>query len=135
MTNEDLKEAINEMVGKINDKVDEIRQTMNEFDAVVEKAERDGYVGDLWRTDYTVTGRGAFPMDMLRYAVSWPHDESDASNITYSQDDDNYDETYVIRLTKYHRDRNPQLCEERWESKFRWKVLRTDEHRVETVRS
>jgi len=125
MTNDDLREAIGEMLGKI-------KQASDEFDDLVTEASRKGYVGDLYRTDYTVTGRGAFPMDMLRYAVSWPHDESDASNITYSQDDDNDTETYVIRLSKYHRDAMPQLCDERWEQKFRWKVLRNNT--IETVK-
>lgn len=32
---------------------------------------------------------------------------------------------------KYHRDATPNLSEERWESKFRWTVLRDS---IETVR-
>lgn len=137
MTNEDLKVAVEAMAGQINDAVGTIREAIAEFDIRVETAEREGYVGDLWRTDYSVTGKGAFPVDMLRYAQSWPKDEPDASNIVYSQDDGNYDEVYTVRLTKHHRDRNPNLCEERWESKFKWKVVITDDdkHRTETTRT
>lgn len=123
MTNEDLKEAIGAMCSKINDAVETVRQAVNEFDTVVEMAERDGYVGDLYRTDYTVSGRGAFPVDMLRYAVSWPKDESDARAIEDSLEHGGSDDQFTVRLSKYHRDAQPHLCEDRWESKFRWKVL------------
>ena len=135
MTNEDLKEAIGTMCGKINDAVDTVRQAVNEFDTVVEMAERDGYVGDLFRTRYTVTGRGAFPLDMLRYSTSWPNDEQDARIIEESIEHGGGNDQFTVRLCKYHRDRNPNLCEDRWESKFRWKVLRTAAHEVETTRT
>ncbi len=31
---------------------------------------------------YTVTGRGNFPIDMLRYDAAWPMTGDDAANIT-----------------------------------------------------
>lgn len=123
MTNEDLKEAVDMMAGKINDNIEAIREVVTQFDFVVETAQRDGYVGDLYRTTYTVSGRGGFPIDMLRYAVSWPHDEADARAIEDSLESADYGDPFTVRLTKYHRDATPQLCEDRWESKFRWKVL------------
>lgn len=137
MTNEDLKEAIGTMVGKINDQVESIRQAVNEFDTVVEMAERDGYVGDLFRTDYIVQGKGAFPLDMLRYTQSWPKDEQDARLIAESITEEEHftaTELRTVRLTKYHRDATPVLSDERWESKFRWKVLRNKDT-VETTRT
>jgi len=33
----------------------------------------------LWK--YTVTGRGAFPIDMLRFDQAWPHTTTDAYNV------------------------------------------------------
>lgn len=134
MTNEDLRTAVESMAGQINDAVGTIREAIAEFDIKVEKAEREGYVGDLYRTDYTVQGRGAFPLDMLRYAVSWPKDEGDANTIERSIRNDETDSdqmVYTVRLCKYHRDRNPNLCEDRWESKFRWVVGGT----IETTRT
>jgi len=126
MTNEDLKIAVESMVGQITEKVGGIREAIAEFDIRVRQAERDGYVGDLYRTDYTVVGRGAFPVDMLRYATSWPHDETDARHIEESLEQADNNDPFTIRLTKYHRDAQPNLCDDRWESKFRWKVLRNN---------
>ncbi len=133
MTNEDLKVAVEAMAGQINDAVGTIREAIAEFDIRVEQAEREGYVGDLFRTDYTVSGRGPFPIDMLRYAVSWPADEADARAIEESLEQADNTDPFVIRLTKYHRDATPQLCDDRWESKFKWKVLRNNT--IETTRS
>jgi hypothetical protein len=134
MTNEDLRKAVVKMVEDIAPHMDGIRDAIAEFGDVVDKASRDGYVGDLYRTRYTVTGRGAFPMDMLRYAVSWPNDEQDARRIEESLEHGDSNDQFTVRLCKYHRDRSPSLCEERWESKFRWKVLNTDAHEIETTR-
>lgn len=134
MTNEDLKAAVVGMVNEIAPSMDNIRKAIADFAGVLDKAERDGYVGDLYRTRYTVTGRGAFPLDMLRYAVSWPNDEQDARTIEKSLEFGGGSDQFTVRLCKYHRDANPTLCEDRWESKFRWKLLRTDAHEVETTR-
>lgn len=95
----------------------------NLIDRLRREMEQD-YVGELYRTDYSVTGRGAFPLDMLRYTSSWPKDESDVFAIEHSLDSDFDDsEQYTVRLTKYHRDPKPKLAEDRWISKFRWKVV------------
>lgn len=135
MTNEDLKEAVGTMVEKIAEQMEGVRTAIHEFDTKVEMANRDGYVGDLFRTRYTVTGHGAFPLDMLRYSTSWPNDEQDARTIEESIEHGGGNDQFTVRLCKYHRDANPNLCEERWESKFRWRVLRSAAHEVETTRT
>jgi hypothetical protein len=97
------------------------------FSKVIErlkKAMEDDYLGELYRTDYSVTGRGAFPIDMLRYTESWPKDESDVYEIEHSIEDAmRYDDPFTIRLTKHHRDPEPRLAADRWSAKFRWLVL------------
>lgn len=90
----------------------------------VKEAIDSGYLGDLYRTDYQVTGHGAFPIDMLRYTVSWPTGESDAQAIEDSIEKADATDPFTITLSKYHRDPKPTLAEDRWLSKFRWKVLR-----------
>jgi len=85
----------------------------------------DGYAGDFYRTDYVVEGEDEFPHDMLRYAVSWPKDESDARAMGEGQG-----RRRRVTLTKYHRDPKPHLAEDRWLSKFRWKVVEV----LDTVR-
>jgi hypothetical protein len=90
------------------------------------KAEQTGYLGTLYRTDFEVEGSGAFPVDMLRYTCSWPKGESDARAI-----EDSFDASVrrTIALSKYHRDPEPNLAADRWEAKFRWRVVRV----IETV--
>lgn len=92
----------------------------------IRAAERVDYLGALYRTDYQVEGAGDFPVDMLRYTCSWPKDESDARAI-----EDSFDASArrTITLSKYHRDPEPNLAGDRWEAKFRWRVVR----RIETV--
>lgn len=85
------------------------------------------YVDPLYRTDYLVSGQGAFPLDMLRYTQSWPCTEVDARAIETSIELATVDDPFTIRLTKYHRDQKPDLAEQRWSSKFRWRVVGTPE--------
>lgn len=92
----------------------------------LKKRFEDGYFGDLYRTDYIVEGSDEFPFDMLRYTQSWPTLESEITLI--EQPLDGYPKRRV-RLSKYHRDPRPQLAENRWSSKFHWKVVEV----VETV--
>lgn len=89
-------------------------------------AEERGYLGTLYRTDYVVEGSGAFPVDMLRYTSSWPKDEGDARAIEDSFEGGG---KRTITLTTKHRDPEPRLAGDRWEAKFRWRVVRV----VETV--
>jgi hypothetical protein len=71
---------------------------------------------------------------MLRYTCSWPKGEVDAQAI-----EDSLDDTVAaaaprrgprtVMLCRYHRDPEPQLAGDRWQSKFRWRVVRV----IETV--
>ena len=94
--------------------------------AAVRAAEEQGYLGTLYRTDFEVEGTGDFPVDMLRYTCSWPKGESDARAI-----EDSFDSSSrrTVALSRYHRDPEPHLAADRWESKFRWRVMRV----VDTV--
>lgn len=91
------------------------------------EAEKSGYLGTLYRTDFEVEGVGEFPMDMLRYTSSWPTEEGDARDIENSFAIGST--RRKIRLSRHHRDPDPQIAADRWEAKFRWKVVRI----VETV--
>lgn len=99
------------------------------IDSIVEHlhaAEQTGYLGTLYRTDFEVEGAGGFPVDMLRYTYAWPKGEIDARAI-----EDSFDSSArrTVVLSRYHRDPEPQLAADRWESKFRWRVVRV----IETV--
>lgn len=83
------------------------------------------YVGDLYRTDYEVEGEGRFPLDMLRYACSWPAREQDEPQLMGGYDADHR----CVRLSTWHRDPEPRIAADRWERKFRWRVIRI----IETV--
>lgn len=89
-------------------------------------AEKTGYLGTLYRTDFEVEGTGAFPIDMLRYTCAWPKGETDTHAI-----EDSFDGSgrRTIALSRYHRDPVPNLAGDRWASKFRWQVVRV----IETV--
>jgi len=93
------------------------------------KAMEVEYVEPLYRTDYSGTGSGPFPVDMLRYTQSWPKTEGDARAIEDSHEQAGYNDQFTVRLTKCHRDQDPGLSEDRWTSKFRWKLVGV----VETV--
>lgn len=98
------------------------------------EAEKSGYLGTLYRTDFVVEGTGAFPIDMLRYTCSWPKGESDTQAIEDSHDDEVRAASprrgpRTITLSRYHRDPEPSLAADRWEAKFRWRVTRV----IETV--
>lgn len=93
----------------------------------LEKTLETEYAGALYRTDYSVTGRGAFPVDMLRYTRSWPATEADVGEIERSIELAGCDDAFTVRLTKHHRDPDPGLEEERWRSKFKWKLVGNNE--------
>ena len=114
-----------EMIEKLrHDESLSAREALSQLALDLKRRFEDGYFGDLYRTTYEVTGRGAFPVDMMRYAVSWPHDEADTHAIEESLESGSMDDQFTVKLSKYHRDPKPQLAEDRWLSKFRWKVLR-----------
>lgn len=128
MTNQEIIQAFNQLGYEVKLQIQKVQDE-------IAKADRDGYLGDLYRTDYSVIGRGAFPVDMLRYACSWPADETSAGQIERSHESDvEASDPFSIRLTRYHRDPVPNLCDDRWESKFRWKVVRTGGNMPSTSR-
>lgn len=115
MTNDDIKEAASKLA-------QQIAIAARDFSDDIAKAAREGYIGDLWRTDYEVEGAGEFPVDMLRYACSYPAREEDAHAIAREGN-------RVVRLSRTHRDRSPTLPMARFES-MHWRVIRV----VDTVR-
>ncbi len=99
--------------------------------AKLEKLTETDYVGDLYRTDYEVEGCDEFPVDMLRYTSSWPRNEIDASIVRgLLGGSDNVGVSYTVTLSKYHRDPEPNLANDRWQSKFNWTVVRV----IDTMR-
>lgn len=92
--------------------------------------QKSSYLGVLYQTEYQVTGRGAFPIDMLRYSQSWPKEESAARQIEDSCEHGGIDDVFTVVLVKNHRDRTPQLSEERWEQRFHWKVKLIETRRL-----
>ena len=104
-------------------------ESLDELERRLKQAINSDYLGELFRTTYTVTGKGPFPIDMLRYTWSWPDGESDAHTIAESFDD--YRDPRVrerditVKLCKYHRDPTPSLNEDRWLAKFRWIVVQS----------
>lgn len=58
----------------------------------------------------TITGRGAFPIDMLRYDTCWPVSSEDASKIRRSIED--VPHRWSIRVTTSRRG----FTDGRWES-------------------
>ena len=108
---------------------DHIESAVQIIESITEhlrEAEQTGYLGTLYRTDFEVEGHGAFPIDMLRYTSAWPKGESDARAIEDSFDGGG---RRTITLTREHRDPEPRLAGDRWEAKFRWRIVRV----IETV--
>ena len=68
---------------------------------------------------FAVEGRGAFPLDMLRYDRCFPRSETDAN---IAQDHENIRTVRKVELTALERPSYWQPCEGRWES-FGWRVV------------
>jgi hypothetical protein len=66
----------------------------------------------MMQRSFTVSGRGAFPLDMLRYDSCWPNSEADTSAI------DEPRERRKVTLRTYS---NYSPTIDRWES-FGWRV-------------
>ena len=64
---------------------------------------------------YTLKGRGAFPVDMLRYDACYPATETDSSRIIASHTPHHHNEV-EIRVSGW------RCTEARWAS-FGWKVV------------
>ena len=120
---------IYKVLEKFRSEWDRIESATPVIDAIVahlRTAEETGYLGTLYRTDFEVEGAGAFPVDMLRYTCAWPKGEADTRAV-----EDSFDSSArrTITLSRHHRDPEPHLAGDRWESKFRWRVVRV----IETV--
>jgi hypothetical protein len=77
---------------------------------------------------YTVEGRCAFPIDMLRYDCCWPATEQDANQIESINDpmvDSREDKPYQITVETARNTRDHGrfiVTEGRWDS-FNWKLV------------
>jgi hypothetical protein len=60
-----------------------------------------------------------FPMDMLRYAHTWPADDISALNIGLTHQ--HKTECVVVNLTRISATKRPTLFEDRWKS-FGWEM-------------
>lgn len=81
-------------------------------------ARKDEYKVERNSWSYQVTGRGRFPVDMLRYDGAFPHQSGDARKIEQSLDWHRPGtEVYTIRLRSHTQ--TPTV--ERWRT-FGWTV-------------
>lgn len=67
----------------------------------------------------TISGRGHFPIDMLRYDQCWPAEQQDVESIGLSVAHSGQDETHTIQVLSQYP---PTTA--RWMS-FSWKVEKT----------
>lgn len=125
----DILKFIDKHIGEW-EHIDVAAQALTSLREALVREMDDDYLGDMFKTEYAVTGTGAFPVDMLRYTSSFPMDESDAAEIENSLDNEPRvgSGQFTVRLVKYHRDAAPTLSDERWWSKFSWKVLNETVH-------
>lgn len=75
----------------------------------------------MYQFRYRVTGRVAFPIDMLRYDQSFPASEIDSGKIDRALHHD-FKDGEEIELTTWTENRKWSPTERRWES-FLWKVI------------
>jgi hypothetical protein len=79
-------------------------------------------------TDFTVTGRGPFPFDMLRTDECWPADGVTASMLATAGTDRH------PRMMKFRTQRSINVHPKRWDS-FGWKVVTIDSERYGDIMS
>lgn len=73
-------------------------------------------------TEFTVTGTGAFPVDMLRYDGCYPATTEDALSLVMDRADPKYREPRTIRLRSRGEGRKgSEPTTGRWSS-FMWRV-------------
>lgn len=70
-------------------------------------------------TTFTVTGRGSFPLDMLRYDQCFPFGPDDVANMDVGQ-------RREVRLVHYGEQRHWEPTKDRWAS-FGWVVCRVND--------
>jgi hypothetical protein len=76
---------------------DYIRDLKSECRQLASQLNEKEYKMQNWRHEYTVTGCGAFPVDMLRYDASYPKSTDDAVSIALNMTDDK--EVYLAMRT------------------------------------
>ncbi len=82
---------------------------------------------DYRQTNLVVSGRSAFPLDMLRYDMCVPRGSEDVSTIEHSQDFANrrdangFPRDFVVRLLRYSG-AGSKCTADRWRS-FGWVVI------------
>jgi len=74
----------------------------------------------VYRTRFTVEGRGHFPVDMLRYDCCYPETSRDGKYIQVRHED-----ITTILLARVHAGKQWHPTEARWNS-FRWAVVDID---------
>lgn len=72
----------------------------------------------MYRIEFTVTGNGNFPIDMLRYDSCFPYNSEDVAKIECRVFSDT---RQTIRLAKYALKRDTMPTTLRWQS-FLWSV-------------
>ena len=65
---------------------------------------------------FSVTGRGFFPFDMLRYDRCWPESQDDVTNLGLNE------MVRVVTLKRYSSVKGELPTIARWQS-FRWEVM------------
>ena len=82
----------------------------------------------MWLCTFKVTGRGHFPLDMLRYDVCHPQRQDDVSLLDESHRDPKFfTEVWTIELARYGLTKEDagRVTTERWRS-FGWSVVHND---------
>ena len=81
----------------------------------------------MWSSRFTVSGKGYFPTDMLRYDRCSPLSESDAADLFIERSDPDFRDTRNINLVRYTATKHAALpTTARWAS-FGWDVTKTEE--------
>lgn len=83
----------------------------------------------MYMRNFTVRGRGEFPLDMLRYDCCWPQggDDVEAISPCYETAADRKElDVRSVRLSRWVRTkREPVATNGRWDS-FNWTVVKED---------
>jgi hypothetical protein len=74
-------------------------------------------------TDFTVEGRGDFPLDMLRFDECWPADGDSAINLIKKDKEDRAPGETTFRQVHLRTGQSRNIHPKRWDS-FNWKVVK-----------
>lgn len=84
-------------------------------------------------TDFTVEGRGDFPLDMLRYDECWPADGDSALRLIKKDKEDRAPGETTFRQVNLRTNRSVNIHPKRWDS-FNWKVVKVVSSRGDITR-